>query len=1811
MITRNLVLLLLLIYLPLYIAFKNDLQEIKLIAEPYIYNCQNCKDKYYKFIIEAEAINNYLNIELENESNIINTINSNYIIAFSNEDEECHEREQLSQGTDNVQMWLTKDQIKNNNNYLYISCSSSICNYKLTLTLYDIIKIDFNTQITFYITEKNKDLEINFKSDSLQLEEAYEYITLWALGNKNIQANLNLNDNFEYEKYINNYIYKIKNNLNKNEFNFKLTLSCEVGDTINIGSNIKNINYYNELYINQVEIKGFLTKAFYNEECYEIVKDNNYFKSNKFFLNGIIYNKIAEIYYKDINNEEIKNTINIINNGSFVHKLNQNSQYNYFCIRFPSEEKYDINEIFYSLKLTDLSLTDKNINLYNSQINGEIYQNYITNNEIFILNKIPTDFNYKKMTFGIISQLGSIEVYSDECINYPLCDYYDDEKLKTLNQVQGINGNFFYTNSFRPSKSPIDSRQNVLIIKCANTDELIGECLFKSMFLTDIDKIKLLDGQSISKYIDKGEKDNFKIDYANEGNIDKIIIELMIFSGDVSIIFNSNPNCKKNFNVNKIVYTIEINSLDIIMGSEIDFSVYSLKNSFYNIKYILIRNNGESNIIENIEPGMSYLITMDPEINNEEKKEKNKIVRFSDLNKNMPALINFYSINCKINVNSKMIDEKANLIKGGIESFGQYYQDIISLSYGKDYEYILQIIESDSSNYNNKLCMIYASSTEFKYLIKNNDEDDKENIINEKQIIISNGEPKQIIFSKYLKIIEYLYPHVNVKNDIIIKFNLIDMATYKVTIFFSNQKVSELNYIQTGNDLIYLHKNEWKDICKDNDICPIIIQIKLFSIFVEKEPNLLISVNEVQDNLPTYIEKNKINIDFLLGNNHKYYYTDLGQFEEGEVTLNFRRGCGRIYAKIVKKMMDEPKIETDWRGTYKLPNINDNSLEYNGYTNKIIIRKNETQLCKDGCYLLLSLQISIISEVYSNSNYNYREHPFTILIHTNTKSSENLIKNTPIINIPLNEFIIGNLNNDYEDIYEYYSVYFNHDSHKIIIDFQSKYVNYYINIGNIKPKLNSFDFSSDNNNKQNNIFEISKKEVLEICNLKKIKLSKNNSLKGLSMTIGLYTPKKNVLYSNYYTLKIHLPINKEFEIHEVNSDQKTLCKTSITKNNINRCLFVIFYLGIDSINHLLLYPLIQDHSPYEMYANFIWQENYENFDYSYIKSKIPDSNSIFSTKKSKLNYIYIDHGEQYDMYLLVSVITKSPTTVELLSSFYTKDIKLSPNPYSFQLFGIKNDHFLFEFPIYDDFIINIESITGEGKIYFENDKNIQYILNGNNDRISLTCDGLKNDKKDNYKKLYIETKNDKDNTLKDKFPGFLFYMNYELKNSKLNMVEIPFGKSTKISYNNTALPVYIYSLVPKLDNDINIFINLYELIGESYSKLSKDIPFEIKATLVNESSILQFKSNHELLNNLNYKFNGIFDPMINIAYILIKREDILNKYSNYLNNPVIIIKVSKSNKYSTMKVLNKINIESTIIQDNSNIPITPNIYQYGKLSSLNAKNIYKLKTDKSQKYMRIQFSANNLNMNYTINIYPEISEKIEFKDYTAETIYGKSIIIFDSEPERNHFIYLIIYHDNNNQAKESNQNTNYVFNYMDSDNINDFKFYIIKDTHIEFDKKNDYTISLYPITGYENLDISYFIKFVSKEDYIKEEVNNTIALRESKCYVQEFNKNNLIIENEKIILKVSNIDDIEYKYIQVIARIKGKNNIEFFSYESISLNDSNNEKMSDRIIDIILGMLLLIIYYCIYRCVKKRRNMSSEIEKTDINKNDNQIEVYE
>ena len=392
----------------------------------------------------------------------------------------------------------------------------------------------------------------------------------------------------------------------------------------------------------------------------------------------------------------------------------------------------------------------------------------------------------------------------------------------------------------------------------------------------------------------------------------------MVFTGD--IIFNpieTNLQTKKLYNANKIFYIITLDQSS--STQEVNFKVTGSKNSYYSIKYMLVKQNDDSWITNIIETGVSYLVTIDPEGKDSQGELKPyKLIKFSNLKiyENIPFLVNFNSLNCKLNVTAKRFKSDGSSYYEPIDSFDQYYQDIVYKNEQNDYEYMLKIDEMDSSVYNNKICMGYASSS-----VINKEE------LDERQIVINDNEPKQIAFKGSVKEIEYLYPHTNRNNDIIIKFNFLDIAQYIVEISYGVPK-KEI-FTQSGNDLIYIHHHQWENTTFE-DVLPIIIKINISKTFVEVEPKLEISVKTVQDNTPSYIKKNEAQIDFLLGNNTQYYYTDLGKGEEGNAIVNYHRGSGRLFGKIVKKNMDKPEEGANWREMYKFPETVEESLEFNG-----------------------------------------------------------------------------------------------------------------------------------------------------------------------------------------------------------------------------------------------------------------------------------------------------------------------------------------------------------------------------------------------------------------------------------------------------------------------------------------------------------------------------------------------------------------------------------------------------------------------------------------------------------------------------------------------------------------------------------------------------------------------------------------------------------------------------------------------------------------------------------------------------------------
>ena len=82
-----------------------------------------------------------------------------------------------------------------------------------------------------------------------------------------------------------------------------------------------------------------------------------------------------------------------------------------------------------------------------------------------------------------------------------------------------------------------------------------------------------------------------------------------------------------------------------------------------------------------------------------------------------------------------------------------------------------------------------------------------------------------------------------------------------------------------------------------------------------------------KDLIPVYLQKNKLRNDVMNYDNVQYYFTDIGLNEVGEVLINFNRGSGKLFGKLVQKGTIEEN--PDYNGRIRLPKEDDaNLLEY-------------------------------------------------------------------------------------------------------------------------------------------------------------------------------------------------------------------------------------------------------------------------------------------------------------------------------------------------------------------------------------------------------------------------------------------------------------------------------------------------------------------------------------------------------------------------------------------------------------------------------------------------------------------------------------------------------------------------------------------------------------------------------------------------------------------------------------------------------------------------------------------------------------------
>ena len=1778
-----------------FIEKKNELIELKFdsFSKNVSYSpSEFFKKQNYKLIFDGN-IPNYIKVESKSKIPF-----SHQILYFSPVNDYKNNRKQMAQAPykNITNMWIKKQQFQNVGGELYfmVECVGNDCNYDLNIYGQEYIETNSNFEYSFNIEENNQEIDLEVKNN----DKEAKYLVFYALGDiisfniTNVSVN-SYNSSFGRVIVFERGYYE----------NYYLNLKAKEGTIITIGGRgvAKNGRIDKILEINGLETSGFLTKDKLREECYSLPEF--YFlgrriKINDFYVTAIFSSTLVEIIFRDNEYKELKKRI-AVKDKIVMENYTTNNNEKYICVRFNTDlMSYNLFDTSYILQITNQKYKIGYTNMYSPQIYGLIYPRIIPKGTVAYftgsktLNKIAPPYS---LNYQIISVEGNPQMFIHECTNYPLCEYnyksFDNMTniIKPQNEI-GMSNSW---SSLKGINSPIDPDQNVIVVKCNDSESSGDYCKFYTMIYNS-EFIELVEKLPVSKSIDKKEINTFRIDFPNGTLIYQIFIDILIVTGDVTInLMDENNNAittaRKYYLGNKIYFVLDKDYIKNKILVKIQGEIYS----YYIIDYQIIpRKIQEKN--NYLYSGINYLVSIDYKM----VTKKIKLYKYLSQSKNS-FLVNFYSLNCKLNIvkNNQYNDIKINSNK-------DFYAQDINKDLESEYNYTISISDEDSANYDQSMCMLYISGNEISD--------------NQMKILLNENYPQKIVFDGFKKI-RYLYLLTKDQSETGFYLNNHNFANYLVKIYFDGKEGQEIKC--SMKEYIFLKKEKIDNYCQ-SILCRIIIEIELLDEMNEQtKPTIDISIYR-NPNVPFYLQKG-INKKLFMNVLHPLYlYTEIKKDDKGYVMVDFIRGSGNIYGRIVDKNKMSKESNAIWQGLV-FPNKK-NSILYDAYSKKLLITPESTKNCQNECILLISIK----SNYKGNNKEESKVYPINVIAYKNTYI--NLLSK---IKIRPEKYIIGSisLKNNTDDIYELYEMTIPNDAEKIQFELFSDVLELYINIGDYPPTKTDSDFKI-NSLRNDNTYEISKTDILRIAQNRMLDLVEKDSIKKINLIIGVGSELNKNLENNIYSFKIHIPPKdkNELDIHLISSDHKTLCMPKFIGNNKYQCLFMVLCSQYDYLNNLIIYANSKSKkSNINIYANYMKWSIFNGKDKSQLREKMPSENLKINEQTN--DYIFLSNLEK-NSHIYVNVLSDTPNNIEFISSFYKNDNQITPNPYSTQVYYLKNENITFSFLDTKNVLINLESVAGDGKIYWESEPDMEYSLRGRDDRLSLTSKLRHSPKEDKSYRLIIKNNNFKEKNTNSGLlksnneivnSGFLFLIDYQPRSQFVNFDEIFSGKTFEFSHRNVEFPLYFYSKIDDIDYDMNIFIIFHNL--EERPKKNKNGKKTRKKNTIIDSTTSEYRIKagiSKLLNaydvketqNLKYinlPKEGHYFSDIKIAQIILTQHEIKSFNISKGDNPTLFLGIEKV-KNSTNN-FRRVTMEISILKENSDEITTEKMYQYGKILSKSSINSYKLKMDKETKFMRIQFASNSKNINFSINDKKGDKSNLADIKFSYKSERGKTFITF-KKPENKEFLYLNIFAKD--ESKFNDKLNNYVFKYINAEENTFIEYPIYKNNSaIKYELTKGKT-KKYRITAKFNkiekdLDILYTLKAVTSSKLSDEEESNTIAITESDKILSRIKNPK---DNDGIITMNISLDNKDIKYIQVIAQIIDGPITEYVSYDSILVKYPTNYLwiiLIPIVVILVIGIVIFIMYYKkkhakLYENVNKISFQESRAEEN--NKEDNKVE---
>ena len=1747
----------------------------------------------------------------------------------------------LNYGKNEISLYINRQFTKSEADgyiYLTIACFSNSCSYEFSILELDEIDLSRDGQYT-YFTTYNKNSQNTFKIFRADSENEEGFLTFWATGSKDIQMNAKYIDENNNKEILINILqhengkfafikesdYPVNFEENKSLNYFIIEVTSPPNSLISVGSNLNlftNNNTPTKYTPNSKEIYGILNNNS-PRQCFDFNIENS--QELKYYLNILDFERDINIKIINKNGDEIS-TYEITDGKSLIIITKENYE-NYYCL---NKKTNDNKNSSFVLQVTYDIENNYFKNIYSPQINGYFYERFLEAGEFVFFTGLSS-LKYKtELRYYLKRNSGFPEMYLVKCSTFPYCEFNLNNLTIGSIKVPKVNDIFSYSLYKTEIENAISPEQYVLFVFC-NTEQ---SCSFETNFYSDLDKIALPKEEKIYQTIMNKGQNNFVIKLEGENNFKQIFIDFLTYSGDISITYEAQGFTVREYIASNKKYFVLDKISENIESNEIYFLVTGEMASYYSVDYKLIYNEVNKNVMKE-ESGMNYLETIDPKFGYKTISLINR-----RMNDKRNFLVNFFSLNCEISITRKINEKEKKL-----ENINFLAQDIIlnndEIYNSEKYDYYMEIVKMDNvTKFDTNYCLVYISSTE------NNLE--QETNYQKRQLLVSEGVINRVILNKSFPKIEYIYPHINPSGYVIINLQMGTDSKINIKINIEDKQYKE---ITTGKSQYFiieesvLRSNEYCPLLntRPNQICNINIEISLDLQFYSEEPLIELSIKSKEE-IPFFISKSILRRDIIVGNYYQFFFTEIGKNEEGYININYDYNGGNVYSRIVQKNKNEGE---GWMKKYILPNKNNNQLKYDYYTKKIYFNLENTINCDYGCYLFVKIEPNFLDEYYKSENIGY---PISLYINsfdaTGSTITQDLINP---IDIPINEYIIGDTKNFSKRFNDFYIFYIPYDCEEINFEFIGDSTFLLVNVDNIKPTVEKSDFSL-NELGSNNILTISKNEILnKIC-------SNDSSIKNVQLTIAVGTNYIDNKNSSLYTFRIQALRKEEIELISLTSDQQTLCAI---EGKIGNCYFIVLHhRKIDNQNNFFFHTLEIPNIEFNYYAYEVDKTIITDRDNDSIINIISNKeNAKWSSKDSKGNYLYIDNSEISDktngVYILLNLEVKAPfkndeekTIISLLHTSYSYKSFILPNPSTPQLFLLNNNNlneiYLNFEPNQENLIVHIKSISGEGKVFWDlsddiqineiketdyEDENTYFYFDYPGESISLTIGNS-----EIFPLHFINTNPNPNNKNTNNQPGFGFYIYYERESKTQNYHNLLYGQNSLISFKDTDFPFIFYSKLPDKLHEVSINIKINSLKSKiAYSnnnlkngETENEIPlfdeFIINGLILDEEFIYNKKSNYELIPDYTKAFNGLYDPTEQIFRIQFTPE-IINNYKVNGNN-YLYINITKGNN-------NKIYTEASMAcnifpSNNEGYYSSMNIYINGKIPYEQKGYIrYELNRINSfYKYMKIEFSANSEKIEFALNIFKggEDIDKIDFyknnTDFVNNDFYnGKTVIILKFDEDDIKGVYLSVFNIKNSHINNEKKLSNFIFKYQISEN-NDFIKIKPDNNEVRFNYSRGAVNLILPnINGISSSsEINYVAKLIPADNKVENENLFCISLIESKPIKVYTKKINGLNKNQE--LELIDIHNDKIYYVVINCEVFENNKEEKFSfkylYNPTDFEEKENNKISLAVVMVIIIVITIIaIIFFILFISLKRTNLRKSIQLQELNQKLNSSNVLD